>query len=87
MAQGNLIYSPPPTYPEAARAAQVSGVVLLNATISPEGSVESLSVASGNALLNHAAMDAVKQWRYKPTISNGQAVRIQTTITVNFSLK
>lgn len=87
VAQGNLIYSPPPTYPEAARAAQVSGVVILNATISPEGSVESLSVASGNALLNQAAMDAVKQWRYKPTISNGQAVRIQTTITVNFSLK
>jgi len=87
VAQGNLIYSPAPAYPDAARTARVSGMVILSATISPEGNVESLSVVAGNALLNQAAIDAVKQWRYKPTIVNNQPTRVQTMITVNFSLQ
>ena len=56
------------------------------AMISKEGTIEELKVVSGPPLLIQAAQDAVKQWRYKPTILNGEPVEVQTTIDVNFSL-
>jgi protein TonB len=81
VAQANLVSSVPPRYPELARAARVSGVVILQAVISKEGVVESLNVISGHALLTEAAIEAVKQWRYKP-----QPTSVVTTITVNFTM-
>ena len=64
----------------------MQGTVILEATISKEGTIEDLKVISGHPLLTGAAIDAVKQWRYKPTLLNGEAVEVTTTITVNFSL-
>lgn len=69
-----------------ARAARVSGTVVLQATISKAGKTENLSVVSGPALLQEAAIDAVKQWRYKPYLLNNEPVEVETTINVDFRL-
>lgn len=82
----NLISSPRPIYPPLAKAARIQGTVVLEATISKQGTIENLTVLSGHPLLIQSAMDAVKQWRYKPTLLNGEPVEVITTITVNFSL-
>jgi protein TonB len=87
VAQANLISSPKPQYPALARAARVQGVVLLNATISKEGTIKDLKVISGHPLLNEAAMEAVRQWRYKPQMLNQQPIEVITTITVNFTFQ
>jgi len=83
---GNLISPPKPAYPAAAREARVTGEVALQATISETGTVKSLRVVTGHPLLNEASMEAVRHWRYSPTVLNGQPAEIMTTITVNFSL-
>jgi protein TonB len=75
-----------PVYPEIARQARVQGVVILEATISPKGKVVELRVLRGVPLLDQAAMDAVRQWEYTPTVLNGEAVPVIMTITVNFRL-
>src|SRR6202158_5989682 len=75
-----------PVYPPLARQTRISGTVRLHAIISKSGSVESLEVISGHPLLVRAAMDAVQQWRYKPTLLNGEPVEVDTTIDVIFSL-
>lgn len=75
-----------PVYPQIAKAAHVSGTVVLHAIIAKDGSVESLKVISGPDLLVGAAMDAVKQWKYQPTLLNGQPVEVDTTISVVFVL-
>ena len=80
MAQANLVSSVRPVYPPLAQAARVQGVVLLQVQISKEGAVEDIRVISGHPLLNEAAIEAVKQWRYKP-----QPNSVVTTVTVNFS--
>jgi TonB family protein len=87
VAQANLISSVQPVYPEIAKAARVQGVVLLNAQISKEGVVEDLRVISGHALLNDAAIQAVRQWRYRPQMLSGQPIPVVTTITVNFVMQ
>lgn len=84
--QANLISSPKPNYPPLAKSARIQGTVVLEAVISKQGTVENLTVLSGHPLLVQAAMDAVKQWRYRPTLLNGEPVEVITTITVNFSL-
>lgn len=76
-----------PVYPSTARQARVQGAVVLQAEISKDGAVESLREISGHPLLIPAAMDAVKQWQYKPYVMNGEPVAVQTTITVDFTLK
>ncbi len=76
-----------PKYPEIARIAHVSGTVVLSAVIATDGSIQSLHVVSGSALLVGAALDAVRQWRYKPTLLDGKPVEVQTLITVNFVLQ
>jgi TonB family protein len=86
VAQANLISSVPPAYPPFARAAQVQGVVLLQAQISKDGAVEDLRVISGHPLLTDAALKAVRQWRYRPQMLNGQAIPVMTTITVDFTM-
>lgn len=73
-----------PVYPDAARLMRLSGEVRLRAIIATDGSVRELTLLSGNPLLAQAAMAAVREWRYRPTLLNGQAVAVETYITVNF---
>jgi TonB family protein len=82
----NLLSKVTPVYPPLAKQARISGTVVLNAFLSAEGKVQNLSVVSGHPLLVQAALDAVQQWVYKPTLLNGNAVPVMTTITVNFTL-
>ena len=87
VAAANLIKQVNPVYPPLARSARVTGVVLLQATISTEGTIKDLRVISGHTLLQEAAIEAVKQWRYKPQLLNGQPIEVITTITVNFIMQ
>jgi TonB family protein len=82
----NLIHQVPPDYPQIAKTAHVSGTVMLHAIISRDGAVQTLDVVAGPPLLVQAATDAVKQWRYRPTLLNGQPVEVDTTIQVVFAL-
>jgi protein TonB len=79
-----IISQPDPVYPVIAKAAHVQGAVILHAFISKEGTIENLSVVSGNGMLVNAARDAVQRWRYKPYLLNGEPVEVETSITVNF---
>jgi len=82
-----LVYGPKPAYPDLAKKARISGVVSLHAFISKDGAVQTLTVIPpAHPLLAPAAMEAVRQWRYKPTLLNGQPVEVETTIDVSFSL-
>lgn len=84
--QASLIHQILPQYPQIAKTAHISGTVILHAVISKDGSVQELQYISGPPLLMRAAMDAVRQWRYRPTLLNGEAVEVDTTISVVFSL-
>jgi protein TonB len=75
-----------PTYPPLARQARIQGTVKLTAEIAKDGTIQKLEVISGHPLLIPAALQAVKQWVYKPTLLNGQAVEVITQIDVNFTL-
>ena len=75
-----------PTYPALARQTRISGTVRLHAIISKDGTIQQLEVMSGHPLLQQAALDAVRQWRYQPTLLNGEPVEVDTTIDVIFSL-
>jgi len=86
MMEGNLIYRVQPTYPPLARAARIQGPVHLRAVISRTGAIENLQAIDGHPMLVGAAIDAVRQWRYRPYILNDEAVEVETQITVNFSL-
>jgi len=86
VAVGMLLQKTQPVYPPIAKAARVSGTVVLQATISKTGSIENLRVMSGPAMLQQAAMDAVKTWRYKPYLLNNEPVEVETTVNVIFSL-
>ncbi len=83
---GGLIYRVEPEYPTLARQARAQGPVKLELLINEEGTVREVVFVSGNVLLKDAAIAAVKQWRYRPTILNGEPVPIQGTVTVNFIL-
>jgi protein TonB len=76
-----------PVYPELARAARRGGLVILEAVISAKGHVESVRVLRGVPLLEQAAVDAVRQWRFTPALLNGQPVPVVMTVTVNFNLQ
>lgn len=82
----NLIRKIAPTYPPLAKQARVQGTVRLNAVIGKDGSIQNLNVVSGHPLLVNAALEAVRQWQYKPTLLNGEPVEVVTTIDVNFTL-
>jgi periplasmic protein TonB len=84
--QGMLIDKIIPTYPAIARATRTSGAVVLQATISRTGTIENLRVLGGPAVLRQAALDAVKQWRYRPYMLNGQPVEVETAVEVDFTL-
>ena len=86
MMDGFLIYRPQPIYPPLARAARIQGPVLLRAIISREGTIQNLQVVSGHPMLVKAALDAVRQWRYRPYLLNNEPVEVETQVTVNFVL-
>jgi protein TonB len=85
--EGSLINRVEPVYPALAISAHISGEVKLRATIGTDGRVKDYEVISGNVLLARAAIAAVKQWRYRATLLNGEAVEVDTFITVNFVLQ
>ena len=87
ISQGLLISQVQPVYPPLARQARIQGVVVLKAVIGKDGSIQELNLVNGHPMLAPAAMEAVKQWRYKPYYLNGEVVEVQTTINVNFSLQ
>lgn len=82
----SLLNKVSPEYPPIAKTAHVSGTVILHAIIGKDGGIRELQYVSGPPLLMKSALDAVKQWRYKPTMLNGEAVEVDTTIDVVFSL-
>jgi protein TonB len=82
----SLVKQVTPEYPGIAKTAHVSGTVTLHAIISKDGSIEKLEYVSGPPLLMASAMTAVKEWRYRPTMLNGQPVEVDTTVQVVFSL-
>jgi len=83
---GLLIRKVQPTYPPLARQARIQGQVMLQAQISKNGDIENLQLISGHPMLAPAAIEAVKQWKYKPYLLNGEPVEVETTVQVNFSL-
>ncbi|HEY7095528.1 MAG TPA: TonB family protein [Terriglobales bacterium] len=86
VSQGLLVRKVQPNYPPLARQARIQGQVVLQAEISKDGSIENLHLISGHPMLAPAAIDAVKQWKYKPYFLNGEPVEVETQITVIFSL-
>jgi protein TonB len=86
MDEGNLVRKILPAYPPLARTAGVQGQVVLQAVISKQGAIENLKVVAGHPMLVQAAIEAVRQWRYRPYVLNNEPVEVETQITVNFSL-
>ena len=86
MSLGDLIRKVQPVYPPLARSARIQGDVILTAVISKEGAIENLRVLSGHPMLAPAALEAVRQWRYRPYLLNREPVEVETQITVRFSL-
>src|SRR5262252_4825785 len=86
VSQGLLIRKVPPTYPPLARQARIQGTVILQAQISKTGDIEKLQLISGHPMLAPAAIEAVKQWKYKPYLLNGEPVEVETQVQVNFTL-
>jgi protein TonB len=86
VAEANLIHDVPPQYPPEAGRERIEGTVVLLAVIDTDGSVQDVQVVSGLPILAQAAIEAVKQWRYKPYLLNGLPVEIDSRITVNFTL-
>jgi protein TonB len=84
ISEGMLTHRVEPTYPTIALRAHIQGQVLLSAIISKEGAIENLKLISGHPMLVPAAIEAVKQWHYRPYILNGEGLEVETTVTVNF---
>ncbi|HEV2021920.1 MAG TPA: TonB family protein [Terriglobales bacterium] len=84
--EGNLVNKVTPLYPDIAKRARIQGIVVLQAVISKQGAIENLRVVSGHPMLTQSALDAVRQWRYRPYLLNGEPVEVETQITVNFNL-
>jgi protein TonB len=83
---GLLVRRVQPNYPPLARQARIQGTVVLHAVISKDGSIENLTLVSGHPMLAPAAIEAVKQWKYKPYLLNGEPVEVDTEVQVNFTL-
>ncbi len=86
VAGGLLVRKVNPVYPPLARQARVSGTVVLRAIIGTDGSIENLTLVSGHPMLAPAAIEAVKQWKYRPYLLNGKPIKVDTEVTVNFAL-
>jgi protein TonB len=83
---GLLVRKTTPVYPPLARQARIQGTVVLQAQISKDGSIQNLQLISGHPMLAPAAIEAVKQWKYKPYLLNGEPVEVETQVQVNFTL-
>jgi protein TonB len=81
-----LIAQPKPVYPPLAKQARISGTVRFTAIIGRDGTIQNLTLLGGHPLLVQSATEAVKQWRYQPTLLNGEPVEVVTQIDVNFTL-
>jgi periplasmic protein TonB len=81
-----IVKKVPPEYPKEARQKRIQGTVVLQGIISREGDVAEISVVSGDPMLTPAAIEAVKQWKYKPYLLNGQPVEVETQLQLNFTL-
>ena len=86
IAEANLVYDVPPTYPPEAGRERIEGIVVLMAVIGKDGTIRDVRVESGLPLLAQAAIEAVKQWRYRPYLLNGEPVEVDSQITINFNL-
>jgi protein TonB len=86
VSSGLLIRRVQPNYPPLARQARIQGTVILHAVISKDGSITGLQLVSGHPMLAPAAIEAVKQWKYKPYLLNGEPVEVDTEVQVNFTL-
>ena len=86
VAAGMLVYQLKPAYPRLAMQARIQGTVVLQAVIGKDGTVRDLHVVSGHPLLVPAAIEAVRQWRYRPYLLNNEPVEVDTQINVNFTL-
>jgi protein TonB len=84
LSEGHLVNRVEPVYPHIAAISGIQGPVKLHAIIGRDGRIQSLSAISGHPLLVRAALEAVEQWRYRPYVLNGEAVEVETFITVNF---
>lgn len=84
LSEGQLVNRVEPVYPHIAAISGIQGQVKLHAIIGRDGRIQSLNLISGHPLLAHAALEAVEQWRYRPYVLNGEAVEVDTLITVNF---
>ena len=82
----HLLYKIDPVYPDAARQAGLQGLVVLNAVIAPDGTVKRLRPLAGAEQLSQSALDAVQSWKYEPYRVQGQAVEVETTVSVDFRL-
>ena len=87
VAERGLIKHPRPAYPPLAKQARIEGTIVLRVNISAEGKVVKMTAVSGHPILLPAALDAVRQWEYRPFMINGKASAVQTTVQVNFSVK
>jgi len=85
--EGNLVHRVEPQYPMIAKQLHIQGVVILKAVISREGRIEQAETVQGQDLLSRAALEAVRQWKYRPYYLNGEPVEVETQITVNFVLE
>ncbi|MDP2998382.1 MAG: TonB family protein [Bryobacterales bacterium] len=85
--QARLLNQPKPTYPPLAKQARIQGTVRFNAIIGRDGAIQNLTVVSGHPLLVPSALEAVRQWKYQPTLLNGEPVEVVTQIDVNFTLQ
>src|SRR5689334_24177131 len=85
--QAKLISSVPPAYPTMAKAQRISGAVTIDALIDANGRVTTMKVISGPTLLQEAAKDALKQWKYQPATLDGKAVPMHLTVTIQFRLQ
>ncbi len=83
---GLLVRRVNPVYPPLARQARIQGQVVLRAQIGKDGSIQNLQLVSGHPMLVQSALDAVKQWKYKPYLLNGEPVEVDTEVLVNFTL-
>ena len=86
IAEANLVYDVAPKYPPEAGRTRIEGMVVLLAVIGKDGTVEDVRVERGLPVLAQAAIEAVKQWRYRPYLLNGEPVEVDSQITINFTL-
>jgi protein TonB len=86
VAEANLIHDVTPQYPTEAGRERIEGPVVLMAVIGTDGTVKEVRVESGLPILAQAAIDAVRQWRYKPYVIDGEPVEVDSRITINFTL-